>query len=64
MHRNLAADTRIELVPFESKSNVLPLHQSATLLNLVVTSGIEPLFDDYQSSVLPLNYVTIIWSVC
>ena len=33
MHQNLAADIRIELILFESKSNVLPLHQSAIVLN-------------------------------
>lgn len=32
-------------------------------LFLVVTSGIEPLFEAYETPALPLNYVTIIWLV-
>lgn len=63
MHRNLAADTRIELVLFESKSNVLPLHQSATLLKLVAVERIELSFNDYRSFALPLSYTARIWSV-
>ena len=44
---------------FESKSNVLPLHQSATLLNLVAVERIELSSNAYETLVLPLNYTAI-----
>ena len=49
----MAVDTGFEPVLLKSKFNVLPLHQSTIIL--VAASGIEPLFDDYQSPVLAIE---------